>query len=387
MVEPADVRILIVDDDPLVCSGLQRILKAERFQCSVADSAESAQEVLSRDAIDIVLSDIQMPGASGLDLLGWIREQRRDVGVLMITGLNDRETAIQALQMGAFGYLTKPLNREELLINIWNSLERRRLNLISERYQRELETEVQRRTQELRDAQEEIVVRLMEAVECRDSGTGEHILRTGTLASEVARGLGWGSDEVELLRLAAPLHDVGKIGIPDDILQKPGRLTEEEFEEIKKHTTIGARILQGSGIRVLQMAREIALNHHERWDGAGYPNGLAGDEIPESARIVMIVDVYDALTSDRVYRQRIPEEEALELMRRQRGCQFDPRVFDCFLEVRLRVPAILEARSDQASPNGGDVSNCAGALSCDSFPLEVQGHRGDRTGSEGREPL
>lgn len=378
MVNPSDVQILLVDDDAFVLSALRRILEFEKFKCHLADSAERAQEVLSLEPIDLVLADIQMPGASGLDLLGWIRDHNCDVGVLMVTGLNDRETAIRALQMGAFGYLPKPVNREELLINIWNSIERRRLNSISQGYQRELEEEVRRRTQESRDAQEEMVIRLMEAVECRDSGTGGHILRTGLLASEVARELGWHADDAELLRLAAPLHDVGKIGIPDSILQKPGRLTEAEFEEIKKHTTLGARILQGSGVPVLQMACDIALNHHERWDGNGYPNGLSGDEIPECARIVMVVDVYDALTSDRVYRARMSDSEALDLMARERGSQFDPRVFDCFLEARLRFPEVLQEWSDRTMTRmGKDIPAWAQASADGATGEASSGRQGD----------
>jgi putative two-component system response regulator len=249
----------------------------------------------------------------------------------MVTGVDDRKVGIQALRLGAYGYLIKPFDVNELAINAANALQRRQLALLSQATQDRLEGEVRRRTAQIRRREEEIALRLVAAAEFRDTETGAHVRRIGLYAAALAQLLGWPAGQVDDLRVAAMMHDIGKIGVPDSILLKPGPLLPDEFEIIKQHTVIGARILERSEIGLLEMAREIALSHHERWGGGGYPAGLAGEAIPESARIVAVCDVYDALVHDRVYRRALPEREVLELLQSQRGHHFDPRIVDPFL--------------------------------------------------------
>lgn len=334
--------ILIVDDEPGIGELLSRWLTAEGYGCAVADSGEMAVKLLENDHFDLVVSDIMMPGMSGMDLLTFIKTLFADVAVVMVTAVDDRKTAIMALDLGAYGYVIKPFDRNEILINVANAIERQRLTSLSRKYEQELETKVKQRTIEVREREEEIVLRLISAAGYRDHETGAHIRRIGLYAAVMATDLGWETREVELIRLAAPMHDVGKIGIADSILLKPGKLTFEEFDVMKTHTVIGAQILGGSDIPLLQMAKEIALSHHERWDGSGYPHGWVTDSIPQSARIVSVADVYDALVHDRVYRPALPEAEALAIMNDQKGRYFDPRVFDSFTRKLQELRHIRE---------------------------------------------
>jgi len=210
-----------------------------------------------------------------------------------------------------------------------------------------LEAKVHEQTEDIRQAQEEVICRLVSASTWSDEETGMHIRRTGLLSQALARATGWYGADVDAIRQAAPMHDIGKIGIPDAVLKKAGKLTPEEFEVMKTHTRIGGDILAGSRVPMLQMAREIALNHHERWDGQGYPRGLAGKTIPESARIVAIVDMYDALTHDRVYRTAMKEEEVLVLMRQESGKQFDPQLLADFFRHLPEMREILKRHADR----------------------------------------
>jgi putative two-component system response regulator len=222
-------------------------------------------------------------------------------------------------------------------------------------YQQELEGEVRQRTEQLRLREEEIALRLVTAAEHRDAETGAHIRRIGLYSEIIARASGWDPEQAEEIRLAAPMHDVGKIGIPDHILLKPGSLTSTEFSVIEQHTTMGAAILAGSRVPLLRLAREIALTHHERWDGSGYPRGLEGDQIPEPGRIVAVADVYDALVHTRIYRPALSEAQALRIMQRARGRHFDPEIFDVFLRV---LPEVREVRirlgEEQSARSGAD---------------------------------
>ena len=233
-----------------------------------------------------------------------------------------------------------------------------------------LETKVHAQTADIRRAEEEVIHRLVSASQWRDEETGMHIRRTGLLSEMLAKVAGWSAAEIEMIRQAAPMHDVGKIGIPDAILQKPGRLTPSEFDVMKTHTLIGAEMLAGSKVPMLQMAREIALNHHERWDGHGYPNGFAGQQIPESARIVAIVDVYDALTHDRVYRRAMSEEKALTIMQAGAGTQFDPLLLTFFFLHLSEMRRIGEEYPDDTW--GGSCSRSWGGS------LAVAPDAGDR---------
>jgi putative two-component system response regulator len=294
---------------------------------------------LESGSFHLVVADIMMPGMSGIDLLTIIRSLFSDVAVIMVTGVDDRKTAIMTLELGAYGYVIKPFDRNEIIINVANALERRRLRLLSEEYERGLESEVEQRTKDVRDREEEIILRLISATGYRDDETGAHVRRIGLYAAEMAKALGWPARQVENIRLAAPMHDVGKIGIPDSILRKPASLTIEEFEVMKEHSAIGARILSGSEVPLIQMAGDIAHWHHERWDGSGYPHGLVAEDIPQCAAIVAVVDVYDALVHDRVYRPAFPEEKALSIMLAGDGEYFGDRIFDCFLDL---LPALRE---------------------------------------------
>jgi putative two-component system response regulator len=292
--------------------------------------------------------DITMPKRSGMELLREVRQCHPDLEVVMLTGLGETRTAIDALTLGASAYLIKPVERTELLFHVQRGLERRRLILENRDYTARLEQRVRDQTLAICHAHEETVYRLARATMCRDEETGAHIRRVGLFSELLARALGWTSVYVEHIRIAAPMHDIGKIGIPDAILRKPGKLTADEYKLMKQHTIIGAEILAGSHSPVLKLAREITLAHHEWWDGRGYPAGLRGDAIPESARIVAIADVYDALTHDRVYRPALPEEEALMIMERGAGTQFDPLLFDLFLSVVPQMRLISAENPDES---------------------------------------
>lgn len=333
-------KILVVDDEAYLRTLLTRCLAAEGHQCEALATGEEAWKAIREDSYDLVVSDIFMAGMSGLELLALIRARFPHLGVVMMTAIDDRKTAIRALELGAYGYVIKPFEPNEIIISVAGALERRRLALASEDYQKKLEREVRERTRELRGREEEIAVRLVGALERRDFETGAHIRRIGLFSAALAEKLGWQPASVDEIRVAATMHDIGKMGISDDVLLKPGRFTSEEAEAMRRHTEIGGSILKGSNIPLIQMAWEIALYHHERWDGQGHPRGLRGREIPESARIVAIVDVYDALTAERVYKKAIPEDEVLRMMREERGKHFDPEIFDAFLEILPRLREI-----------------------------------------------
>lgn len=338
--------ILVVDDEDYICKTICRWLAPEGYQCARAHDAENALSALNSENYDLVISDIIMPGRNGIDLLCDIKERFPDMAVIMATAVDNRETAINALQIGAYGYMIKPFDKNEFIINVANALERRRHSLISKNYEKELEQEVRSRTELIRKREEEIASRLVWAAEYRDDDTGQHIKRIGLFSATLAEGIGWSTNQVDDIKLAAPMHDVGKIGISDNILLKPGSLSPKEFEIVKKHTTIGASILGGSNIPILELACNIALSHHEKWDGSGYPEGLAGKDIPESARIVAIADVYDALVYDRVYRPAFSEEQALIIMKEGVGKHFDKHLFQCFLD---NLPTFREIRKNHSN--------------------------------------
>jgi putative two-component system response regulator len=338
--------MLVVDDEAPVRDLIARWLSSEGYLCATAATIDGAWRYLQAHEVQLVTADIAMPGESGLELLTRTKDHFPDTEVIMLTGVGDTRTAIESLTQGACGYLLKPVEREELLIQARRALERRHLLLERRLYTLHLEETVRRQTAAIRRAHEETIHRLVKASQYRDEETGAHIRRTGLYSEVMAEVLGWPSEQIEHIRLAAPMHDVGKIGVPDAILQKPGKLTPEEYEIMQSHAVIGARLLSGSESPMLQMAERIALCHHERWDGTGYPAGLWGEAIPECARIVAIVDVYDALTHDRVYRQALPEDEALAILERGRGTHFDPFLLGVFLSVHTEMQRIARANPD-----------------------------------------
>ncbi len=339
-------KVLIVDDQAYICELLSQWLTSEGYECAHASNGEDACKALQESDFSLLISDIMMPGMSGMTLLSKVRKHYDDVAVIMATGVSDRKTAIQALKLGAYGYVIKPFDQNEVLINVANALERRRLVLQSRDYEHRLEEEVWNRTLEIRQTEEEITLHLAAAAEYRDEVTGAHIRRIGLYAGTLAEALGKGVDWIDSIRLAAPMHDIGKIGIPDLILFKPGKLTCKEFEVVKTHAVIGAKILGESKVPLLRMAAEIALSHHERWDGSGYPKGLAGGDIPLVGRLVALADVYDALVTDRPYRAAMPNDEAIAIVKSGRGRHFDPDLLDVFLREFWQFKNIQQSVKD-----------------------------------------
>jgi len=336
-----DRRILIVDDEPHICDILSRWLTSEGYVCVTASEGQTALKLLEQDTFHLLICDIMMPGMSGIDLLTITRPLYPDLAVLMVTAVDDRKTAILTLELGAYGYVIKPFDKNEILINVANALERRDITRLSHEYEQNLTEHVRKRIAEVRRQEEEFVLRLASAIGRRTDETAAHVQRVGLYSSALLRAyLGWDAKEVDNIRIAAPIHDVGKLGIPDSIVLKPGKLTPEEFEVMKKHTEIGARIMEGSNFEVVKVAREIALSHHEKWDGSGYPQGLGGQAIPECARIVAVVDVYDSLISDRVYRPAFQENQALAMMEEEKGKYFDPKILECFFDALQEIQRI-----------------------------------------------
>ena len=340
-------KLLVVDDEPLISDIIAQCLETEGYECHTADCAEQALSLLSKNTYALIVSDIMMPGKSGIELLDIVKKRYPDIAVIMVSAVDDRKTAIRALQLGAYGYVIKPFDINEIAISAVNALERRRLALQSKKYETRLEKDVRDRTAEIHLREEEICLRLTAACEYRDEETGSHNRRLGLFASVLADELGWSPSLCDDIRIAASMHDIGKIGVPDRILFKAGKLSSNEFEIIKKHTLIGSKILSGSDIALLKMAQEIALSHHEKWDGSGYTQSLTGREIPEPARLVAVVDVYDALVHKRVYRPPLAEDEALKIMAADKGSHFDPDIFDAFLHVLPRMREIIKKIPDE----------------------------------------
>jgi len=342
--------VLIVDDEPHVRAVLTHYLTEAGHRCESAGDGHEALGRLREAEFALLITDLSMPRRSGMELLCAVRESWPDLAVVVVTALDDRATAVKALTLGAFGYVVKPFDRSEILIAVANALERRRLVLADRDYARDLEQQVRARTADLRRREEAIALHLLSAAELRDDETGAHVRRIGLYAGALAERIGLGSALADDLRLAAPMHDIGKIGIPDAILRKPGPLSEIESAVMRTHATVGAEVLYNPDVELLRLAAEIARSHHERWDGTGYPDGLSGTGIPQTGRVVAVVDVYDALTHNRVYRPAMREEEALSLMARVRGAHFDPEVFDLFTEC---LPELRDIRDEHPETRAG----------------------------------
>ena len=329
-------RILIVDDQSSNVMLLEGILQEEDYTAykGITDSRQALSVYLEYQP-DLILLDLQMPYLDGFQVMNQLREHVPSgafLPILVLTADITPEAKRQALAEGATDFLTKPFDQTEVLLRIRNLLRTRALHLQLQDQNLLLEQKVRERTAELEETQIEILERLALAAEYRDDDTGEHTRRVGQMSAQIAQALGLPEAEVELIRRAAPLHDVGKIAIPDSILLKPGKLTPAEFELMKTHTTLGAKMLSGGQFPLLQRAEEIALTHHERWDGTGY-SGLKGESIPMAGRIVTVADVFDALTNERPYKKAWLHTEAIEEIQRQTGRQFDPRVVEAFLHV------------------------------------------------------
>jgi putative two-component system response regulator len=355
-------KILIVDDEATNITLLENILRLDGYT-NIRSTADPclALGLIQEFAPDLVILDLHMPGLSGFDVMELVRQEmsRQEaqaleeissealpqalpayLPIMVVSGDYSSEVKMRALASGAKDFLTRPFNAIEIQLRIQNLLEARFLQLDLQEQNELLEEHVRARTEELdvaqlgvKEAHIEIIVRLALAGELRDNDTGEHTKRVSLVASLIAQNLGLPPEQIELLRRAAPLHDVGKIGVADPILLKPGRLSEEEFELIKTHCTIGAQVLSGGNAELVQMAERIALTHHEHWDGSGYPQGLKGEEIPIEARILAVADVFDALTHERPYKPAWAARDAVEEITRQSGMHFDPRVVEAFLNL------------------------------------------------------
>ncbi len=327
-------RILIVDDQQANVLLLERLLAANGFKNVTGTTHSDRAEALCAELDpDLLLLDLQMPYPDGFEIMRRLRtgpSVAAPMPILVLTADNSVDTKRHALASGASDFLNKPFDTVEVILRIKNQLATRILQLTLDTHNAMLERRVHERTQELDQARLEAIERLAHAAEYRDDDTGEHIRRVGALAALLARELGMPAIEVQRIRSAAPLHDVGKIAIADAILLKPGRLTADEFETMKTHAAIGAEILSGSDSRLLQLAEEIARTHHEHWDGNGYPAGLQGEEIPMAGRIVALADVFDALTQTRPYKDAWPIDDASAEINRLSGTQLDPLVVAAF---------------------------------------------------------
>ena len=354
---PPVARVLVVDDEAPIRRMLIRVLEKQGYSCAEAPDAGEARRLVEGERFDLVLADMNMPGESGMSMIGDLMKKDPDLATIMVTGEDDTALAEAALETGAYGYVIKPFEANEIVIDVSNALRRRALEIENREHRARLESTVKERTadlwkaiqeleqarDDLRSSRAETVERLSIAAEFRDDETARHIQRMSRYCGLLARNVIGDAARAELIRIASVMHDVGKIGIPDRILLKPGKLTADEYEEMKQHAEFGHRILAGGASGLLETAATVALTHHERWDGSGYPRGLAGENIPLEGRIAAIADVFDAITTDRVYRKAYPLGEALQIMREGKGSHFDPALLDAFFDSIDEVLKIKEA--------------------------------------------
>ncbi len=337
-----DEKILVVDDEPHVRAILLSHFEQEGNRCVASSSAVDALHRMKDQDFSLVISDVMMPGMSGLEFLRVAREENPETAFIMITGLMDIGTAVDSLRLGAFDFITKPFDLTSIRRAADRALERRRLVIENRFYREELERKVRERTRELNEALCDVeesykitLEALVTALDAREHETQAHSQRVREYTLTLAEALGLKHDDLIQTGRGALLHDVGKIGVRDSILLKPGKLSEEEWVEMRMHPQIGYNILQN--IEFLSPAAEIVLCHQERWDGKGYPNGLAGSDIPLGARIFAVVDTLDAMTSDRPYRKAVSFDAALEEIRFCSGTQFDPRIVSAFLSIPAKA--------------------------------------------------
>ncbi len=351
----AVLRCLVVDDESHLRSILLRLLTGEGFRCREAAGGREALEALEREPADLVISDIRMPGMDGLELLAQIRARWPETAVVMVTAVSDVASATSCLTQGALDYVAKPFQVEDVQARVRQALDKRRLILENRDYQRNLERKVEAQARHIGELFLHGVQSLAHALEAKDRYTRGHSSRVADYTVAVARALGLDPAVVEELRVGAELHDVGKIGVRESVLNKPAPLTDEEYRHIMEHTVIGERILTplvGDRPRILQMVR----SHHERFGGGGLPDGLRGGAIPLPARIVTVADAFDAMTTGRAYRPARTPEVALEELRREAGAQFDAAVVGAFdrafrdLTLLPQAPAAASADRRAAAP-------------------------------------
>ncbi len=354
-------RILVVDDEYDNLYLIHDMLVPQGYKVSLASSGEEVMDLARTEDLDVVLLDINMPGMDGFEVLKTLKGNghTKFVPVVMVTGQGDVAHRIKALELGADDFLTKPVDCMELRARVRSLVKVKAFHDHLIDHQKRLALEVDERTRALRRATERLhdtheklkhasldtIYHLSRAAEYKDEDTGEHIRRMSNYAAAIARRLNLDNGVVNGILYAAPMHDIGKIGIPDRVLLKPGKLDPEEWEIMKQHTVIGAKILEGGKTEFIRLASVIAMTHHEKWDGTGYPRGLKGKRIPLVGRITALADVFDALTSKRPYKEAFSVEEALKIIEAERGGHFDPDVVDAFLSLDDLIVKIKEGRS------------------------------------------
>lgn len=339
-------RILIIDDQKLHALFLKKVLNEEGFQnVEVIVDPLKALPAFREFSPEIIILDMIMPQLDGFQVMKQFNEFRKDhyLPILALSSDKSSDLRLRALQSGATDFLNKPYENMEMIFRVRNMIEMRKLHMEVQNQNKILESKVQDRTKELRDTQLDIIRRLAQAAEFRDNDTGMHIIRMSQYCQKFGSTLDMSASECELILNASPLHDIGKIGIPDRILLKPGKLTDDEYEIMKTHTTIGAQLLFGSNSPVMKMAQVIAETHHERWDGRGYPKQLNGAEIPLIGQLCSICDVFDALTSVRPYKEAWTVEQAVAEIQRSKGQAFADELVDRFMDI---LPHIEEIKNN-----------------------------------------
>lgn len=343
--------ILVVDDQPANVKLLVRILKANGFDNVIStQEPRDVEKLLAEHEIDALLLDIRMPHMDGFQVLEQTRKNplTEHLPVLILTAQTDSETRIKALDLGANDFLTKPFDQLEVMLRLRNILTIRLLQQDTLNFNEILTLRVKEKTAELQDLILEVIQRLGRAAEYRDNETGLHVIRMSKYSSLIALELGFSEEAALELENAAGMHDIGKIGTPDRVLLKPGKLDKDEWDIMREHPNTGADILANSRYKVIQLAEKIARMHHEKWDGKGYPAGLAGDDIPLECLIIPVADVFDALTTARPYKQAWPVEDAVEEIKNSSGSHFSPQVVEAFLRA---LPKILEIKAEYAEPD------------------------------------
>ncbi|MBI5937010.1 MAG: response regulator [Betaproteobacteria bacterium] len=345
--------IVVLDDEPANVSLLVQLLREGGHEdVHGLNDPRQLMALLERHPIDLLLLDLNMPYLDGYQIIGQVQSLEHPPCVLVLTAHVDRDNRLRALKSGARDFVSKPFDAEELLARTRNLIEMRRSQVSLRQQNRTLETHVRERTQEIHDTRLEIIRRLGRAAEFRDNETGLHIIRMSKISQIVGRAAGMSEAEAEVLLNASPMHDIGKIGIPDRILLKPGKLDADEWCVMQSHARIGADLLDGHDAPLLAMARDIALTHHEKWDGGGYPDGLRAEQIPLVGRIVALADVFDALTSVRPYKAAWPVEQALDHIRAQRGIHFDPYLTDIFMDCLDEIRSICHQFAEPGEGTG-----------------------------------
>ena len=349
-------QILVVDDEDRNLRLMEAILLPLGYDIMLAHDGKEALEKIQETPVDVILLDIMMPKMDGFEVARRLKSdnETKIIPIVMVTALQGVEDRIKALEAGADDFLTKPVDKTEVRARVASLLKVKAYNDHMRNYQQELESEVAKRTKELRKAFEKIKVvsletiyRLTRAAEYKDEDTGAHIQRMSNYSAIIARAMGLTEQIVEFILYAAPMHDIGKIGIPDRILLKPAKLDPDEWVIMKQHTIMGGRILEESAAGFIKLGEIVALTHHEKWDGTGYPKGLKGKKIPLVGRIVAIADVFDALTSKRPYKEAFSLEKSYEIIKEGRGTHFDPDVVDAFFASEEKLLAIKEKFKDE----------------------------------------